>query len=983
MKKYFLLLIFIFIALNLSAVRIQDIQQDSTGQWLGQVVTLTGIVTVSSGTFQYDPFYIQDSVGPYSGILIYSTYYSVNVGDSVEVNGEVTEYYNKTEITNVNSVNIISSGNAVPAPTIVTTSQIATSNPDTAESYEGVFIGIFDVVVTDTALGYGEWEINDGTGPCRVDDEASYTKPALNDTILAIAGILNYSFDNYKLEPRGDNDIYYSFSGVGDVNITPKDLIENETIDLSLLFTVGFGSIERIQIILPDNFDYNGNYSLSGSGFTNANVNYNQDTLNITNANITSLLSGTINLNNITPQTSGIETLLVKTASAGDTLSFINIQPTLMISRSDGTIPLSLIRENNSIGVCLLLGEQVKISGILTAAGELGSKYYIQDNSAGMCVYNPGGGLSIGDSAIFEGTVDQWSGLTEISPVSVVSGPFKSTPIVAEVVTCSILELEGLNGIENYEGKLVRINNLLQTVPVFPQVENNMPISDGTGNFEVRIEVAEIAGKPVPPNGFSITGIVSQYCPDSPYTTGYQLMPRGLYDIKKGGAGSGFAESYLSSIPISTTGNIKIKLTSELDTILYISFEISDTSWQWTGNSNNVILPGQAVLDSISGNGIDRKYKIHISNLLLPPDSTCFISINNISAPDSTGKMTLVTETGTREYPTLAEIYSSPNIWSVNTIAEVQRVDSTGYPSAMVGEFVIVSGVVTGPSEIFNGGTTKTSFWIEDTSSGVNIFSSEDDGNTSFILGAEVVVRGTVTEYNGITEVLYSSPDSVTIMGFDRELPDTLLLLENEGLFELIEGRLVLIKNAIVTSLPLQSGSGLDFTIKNGRTLIAIRVSDDAELDLSNIEIGKNYNFVGIVGQYTYDIPASSGYQFLLRFNQDIVEVTLGNPTTEPKLTIYPNPVSFSQGDVLHFAINSPNDGKVTFKIFDMEGREIITLLENSPSGPQLLSWDGITNYGQNARIGVYIASLTYHTADGNEVSINKPVVVGTTLDGD
>ena len=963
-----------------TVLRIQDIQSDTAGQYTGQEVTVLGIVTAASGVI--DPgFYIQDSVGAYSGVLVYTTFYNVDLGDSVRVTGPVEEYYGKTEISFPSSVTVLASGCQVPPPTLITTSAIATSNPDTAEMFEGVLVGILQPVVTDTSLGYGEWEIDDGSGPARVDDAGPYTPPLLGDSLAAIVGIVDYSFDNFKLQPRGNQDIYYTFSGAGEVNVSPNQIIQNDPVNLNFNFSTAFGEINEIEIILPGSFDFSGSIVFSGSGFLNAGYSVSGDTISINGAEVSSIKSGTCQLTSVTAQNPGIETLYVFTASSGDTLSPISTFPIIQITRADGSIPISLVRANTSQGVPLLLGENVVVTGIMTAAGELGGQYFLEDGTGGVCVYNPGGGLSIGDSGVFQGTVDHWNGLTELSPSDLISGPFSAQPIVPEVVTCSILELEGTGGIENYEGRLVRIDNLLQTVPVFPQVEQNMPISDGTGDFELRVLVQEIAGKPVPPDGFSVTGIISQYCPSSPYTSGYQIMPRSLADIRKGGSGSGFVESYLSSIIHGSTGDVTLYVTAEIDTIDQISFEITDTSWHWSGSINDVQVPSGATVDSVGGNGLDQEYQIYISNLSLEPDSSCFITIMDLTAPDSTGSFELLTKTGVQGFPNITEIYNSPQIWSVNSIWEVQQPDSGGYNPILLGQSVVVAGVVTGPSSIFNGGTTKTSFWIEDTSSGVNIFSSEDDGNQSFVLGAEVIVRGVVTEYNGITEIVYPHPDSATIVGLQRPLPDTLLLQENQGIYELIEGRLIMVKNAIVTSLPVQSGSGKDFEIRNGRTIIAVRLTDDADLNTDHITVGNILDVIGIAGQYSYDTPPASGYQLLPRFNSDLMEIHLANPTQDPQLTIYPNPVSITAGEIIHIFVNSPLEGTLTLKIFDMEGREVATLLENTASGPQYITWDGLTNYGFNARIGVYIVHLKYKHNNGDEEIINKPLVVGTTLE--
>ncbi|MBN1150498.1 hypothetical protein JXA84_04670 [candidate division WOR-3 bacterium] len=982
MRRLFLIFLVLRVFTLSADVRIREIQSDSTGQYIGSVVTTSGIVTVQNGTFTNDPIYIQDSLGPYSGILIYSTYYTVNTGDSIRVTGTVTEYWGKTEIGYVSSLTVLASGCDLPAPTIVNTSALATSNPDTAEMYEGVLVGVMNPVVTDTTLGYGEWEIDDGSGPCRVNDEASYTMPSLNDTLAAIVGILNYSYDDFKLEPRGDFDIYRSFSGIGKVTLYPNQLLEGVPENLSIRFSTDFGQINSVRIIIPETFDFTGSHTFSGAGFLNAVLTIAGDTLSIENACVNQIFNGTLNLADVTPRVSGVETLQVFTGSQSDTaLSPISDFPEILVSRSDGTIPISLLRQNNSQGIPLLLGETVNITGIMTVAGELGGQYFLEDNTAGVCVYNPGSGLSIGDSASFQGTVTQWNGLTELSPASIVSGPHPSQQPKPLTVTCSTLSLEGTGGVENFEGRLVKIDNLLRTSPVFPQTGQNMTIQDPTGTFELRIEASDIAGKPVPEDGFSITGVVSQYSPSSPYTSGYQLMPRGLFDIRKGGNGSGFAEPFLSSVPVSSTGDITIVLKAEMDTLNFASFELSDTAWHWSGTVGDVEVGQSGFVDSIAGDGVTRKFVVFVSGLSLPPDSICGIVFKNVTAPGSFGKFTLKTKTALDDPFYLQEIYDSPEVWSVMTISDAQSPDSGGYSSAHQGEFVVVAGVVTGPSSVFNGSTTKTSFWIEDASGGVNVFSSEDEGNVSFVIGTEVVVRGVVTEYNGVTEIVYSSPDSVLKIGFQRPLPDTLDLVSNQGLYETVEGRLARVSNAVVVTLPQQSGSGKDFTVRNGRTLISVRVNDDAGIDLSGLQTSQIINVCGIIGQYTYDNPPASGYQLLPRIIPDIQIADFGPVSEEQEMTVYPNPISFSLGEILNIFLNSPTGGRIALRIFDMEGRLVRTLLENTSSGPQLILWDGLTDYGNSASIGIYFINYTFKKPDGSETSINRPFVVGTPLE--
>ena len=183
---------------------IYEIQYSTTGPspHEGELVETTGVVTA---IFEFY-FFIQDGTGAWNGIAIYPIQI-VEIGDEITISGSVLEYNDKTEITDI--LNMTNLGTAdVPAPVIITTSALANS-----ESYEGVLVKVEDVTVTNDDLGNGEWEIDDGSGPCRVDDLGTYTYvPALDDFIYSITGVVDYTYGNFKLEPRDDDDLVFESS---------------------------------------------------------------------------------------------------------------------------------------------------------------------------------------------------------------------------------------------------------------------------------------------------------------------------------------------------------------------------------------------------------------------------------------------------------------------------------------------------------------------------------------------------------------------------------------------------------------------------------------------------------------------------------------------------------------------------------------------------------------------------------------------------
>ena len=163
----------------------------------GERVETSGVVTAKFA----DYFFIQDGIGTWNGIAVYPIQ-DVEVGDEILIVAYVAEYNEKTELTDIVSLEIVGLAD-VPEPVVITTNDLAIM-----EDYEGVMVKVQDVTVTNEDLGYGEWEIDDGSGPCRVDDLGEYTYvPVLDDFLYSIIGVVDYTYGNFKLEPRNDDDL--------------------------------------------------------------------------------------------------------------------------------------------------------------------------------------------------------------------------------------------------------------------------------------------------------------------------------------------------------------------------------------------------------------------------------------------------------------------------------------------------------------------------------------------------------------------------------------------------------------------------------------------------------------------------------------------------------------------------------------------------------------------------------------------------------
>lgn len=211
---------------NATASTIYDIQYttDPSGAspFEGTVATITAVVTADTVDFPLTSghrYYIQDTDDPYStggawnGIYLYNTTSDpaqvlAERGDEITITATVTEYYGFTELSEITAFTNNSSGNPLPTPVDVTCAQIKTGGTN-AEDYESCLVRLSNITVVNADLGYGEWSVTDGASgdTCRIDDDGVYTYvPAVGDHIDHLTGLLKFANNDFKLEPRDDND---------------------------------------------------------------------------------------------------------------------------------------------------------------------------------------------------------------------------------------------------------------------------------------------------------------------------------------------------------------------------------------------------------------------------------------------------------------------------------------------------------------------------------------------------------------------------------------------------------------------------------------------------------------------------------------------------------------------------------------------------------------------------------------------------------
>ena len=248
---------------------IYDIQSGAVSE--GESVLIQGIVTAANGeTPDGDgSFYIQDGAGAYNGINIISSEYTVSRGDLVEIYGEYVEYYGKSEISEPENLEILSSGNTLPEPEVLSLDQ------EDWEPWEGVLIQIQNVALSNDDAEYGEWDVSDlsGANTMRIDNAGNYTySPSNGDQFESIRGPLNYTYDFFKIIPRDDLDIVQgSPPDISSISYSPStptegvdvivsaEITDNGSISTAvLMYNAGSGEMEiSMTNTTGDNYEEN------------------------------------------------------------------------------------------------------------------------------------------------------------------------------------------------------------------------------------------------------------------------------------------------------------------------------------------------------------------------------------------------------------------------------------------------------------------------------------------------------------------------------------------------------------------------------------------------------------------------------------------------------------------------------------------------------------------------------------------------------
>lgn len=249
-------------------VSIYDIQYNTntngSSNYNGQTVVTGGIVTAKYTGFNASDstgYFIQSGTGAWRGINVYDRNNSVQIGDSVAFTAKVVETFSNTDLTNVTNFTKVT-GQTPPAPVTITTAAV------NAEQYEGVLVKVLNAEAK-RKTNFGEWVVtNGGAGDTTmVDDKAYYFVPTIG-TRYDVTGVVFYSYNRFRIEPRMASDIAIS-TGVREavareISVYPNPVTAGEPVRIEGLAS---GSLVQVldvtgKVILSDIHTSNGNYTM-------------------------------------------------------------------------------------------------------------------------------------------------------------------------------------------------------------------------------------------------------------------------------------------------------------------------------------------------------------------------------------------------------------------------------------------------------------------------------------------------------------------------------------------------------------------------------------------------------------------------------------------------------------------------------------------------------------------------------------------------
>jgi DNA/RNA endonuclease YhcR with UshA esterase domain len=755
--------------------------------------------------------------------------------------------------------------------------------------------------------------------------------------------------------------------GSGFVTVEPDSMMTGTSGDL--VFSISGEetyTIASLEINIPAGWSWSGNASdveFSGTGLNGATLTAAAGKASFTNCAVTSADLGTVTLKNLTaPDNPANAVFTVQTAVPNGTLSPITNSP---VVRVWNVVTIADIQNNPAI----YIGTQVSFQAVVTVgAGVISTAWtdaYIQDNSGrGINVYRSGlpvdTDLEVGNLVTISGTVDEFSGVTEIVDYSLtIDATGQPLPEPLQLTTQQANNL-------SLEGTYVRTVGIVTDKYATGTTGSNLIVDDGSGSITIRVWTTtnvNISGYNIG-DTVAVTGVMDIYTSAAQILLSYQ-DDIGFAQITSTGNGSGV----VTVTPDMVETDASTALTFDVsfltaDTVGTLELDVP-SYWTWSQSAGDISLAGGLSNATVAVNNMT----VTLSGFELNSETPGNFTVSGLTAP-SADTMSVFAVRTAGIGGTLTAIGSSPVVQvgagtgrTITSLGEIQQnIDLWN------GKTVNVRGIVT-----IGAGVLRTDFstaYIMDESGyGIQLFSFNAP-DPDIVRGNDVLVTGTIEEYNGTTEL---TGYTATVIRQNQPLPDPVELTTGEATGLNYEGSMVQVSGTIVEKY--YAGGGTNINVDDGSGVVTLRIWDTAGLALDEFEAGDGIVARGIISPY------SGIGQILVGYQEDLEFIVL--PKSPVMLQVPNKPFVPDQGERLEITYSAGTEtSHIIIRLYDIAGRLQATLLDDSGrSFQQTMKWDGRDQINELVPLGTYILHLeVVDEVSGNKTTKIAPVVVGTVL---
>ena len=344
--------------------------------------------------------------------------------------------------------------------------------------------------------------------------------------------------------------------------------------------------------------------------------------------------------------------------------------------------------------------------------------------------------------------------------------------------------------------------------------------------------------------------------------------------------GSGSAVVAPASLKAGEIFDLAVTFTKDPDYAIAAMKIVPPPVLLWSGSVDDVELDGrlQAEMTAIGDT-------LLLDRLLFTEDAAT-VTFRGLTAPSSTGNYVVsILTTGSGSY---LPIQNPPALFVRGgpiPIAEARENNTSGVPIKL-GQLVTVNGIVT-VSKQFGSPS-----YIQDHTGGIAIY--DFNFSDAVNIGDEVTVTGTVTQFNGLTELEQVTIDTLSSTG-NEVVPLTVSIddILGDGLAgkEVYESMLLRINGVTVnTQAWTVSGSGTNYQLSDGTKELDVRVDNNVPY-AGTPAPGGSFDIVGVLSQYKTSAPFTGGYQLMPRIEADIIATGPRILTTPVECSILPEQI--------------------------------------------------------------------------------------------